>query len=198
MTVTVKNHSKICLIVSASIMVVALILSLCGLGINYGIDFAGGLSMQYNMGGAFDKADVEQVLKDMKVGAYTITVQGANNDEINVRIKQVSEDGVQGVQAAFEEGVKAKYPAMTQSGDVSYVGPVAGATLLANAFYSVLLASALMLLYIAIRFDLNSGLAAVFGLIHDVLMMLSFMVLFRSFLQMNSSFIAAMLTIVGY
>jgi preprotein translocase subunit SecF len=129
MTVTVKNHSKICLIVSASIMVVALILSLCGLGINYGIDFAGGLSMQYNMGGAFDKADVEQVLKDMKVGAYTITVQGANNDEINVRIKQVSEDGVQGVQAAFEEGVKAKYPAMTQSGDVSYVGPVAGATL---------------------------------------------------------------------
>lgn len=69
---------------------------------------------------------------------------------------------------------------MTQSGDVSYVGPVVGATLLSNAFYSVLLASALMLVYIVIRFDLNSGLAAVFGLTHDVLIMLSFMVLFRS------------------
>ena len=55
-----------------------------------------------------------------------------------------------------------------------------------------------MLVYIAIRFDFNSGIAAVAGLVHDVLMMLAFMVLLRSFVQMNSSFIAAMLTIVGY
>ena len=41
-------------------------------------------------------------------------------------------------------------------------------------------------------------MAAVLGLLHDVLIMLSFMVLLRSFIQMNSSFIAAMLTIVGY
>ena len=61
-----------------------------------------------------------------------------------------------------------------------------------------LIASVLMLAYIAIRFDLNSGIAAVLGLVHDVLMMLSFMVLLRSVVQMNSSFIAAMLTIVGY
>ena len=63
---------------------------------------------------------------------------------------------------------------------------------------NLLLAAALMLVYIAIRFDLNSGLSAVFGLLHDVLIMLSFMVIFRSFIQMNSSFIAAALTIVGY
>ena len=62
----------------------------------------------------------------------------------------------------------------------------------------MLLAGVLMLIYIAIRFDLNSGLAAVFGLLHDVLMMLAFMVLLRSVVQMNSSYIAAMLTIVGY
>ena len=61
---TVKNHSKICLIftVSASIMVVALILSLCGLGVNYGLDFTGGLSMQYDMGSAFDEADIRNGL----------------------------------------------------------------------------------------------------------------------------------------
>ena len=63
---------------------------------------------------------------------------------------------------------------------------------------SVLLAAVLMLIYIAIRFDFNSGLSAVFGLLHDVLMMLSFMVIFSSVIQMNSSFIAAALTIVGY
>ena len=44
---TIKNRSKICLIVSCCIMILALLLSIFGLGINLGIDFAGGMSMQY-------------------------------------------------------------------------------------------------------------------------------------------------------
>lgn len=195
---TVKNHSKICLIVSASIMVVALILSLCGLGVNYGLDFTGGLSMQYDMGSAFDEADIKTALNGLGIESYTITEQGADTNEVIIRIKEISEDDVQNLQSNFETALAEKYPNLTRSGDVNYVGPVAGKTLLTNAFLSVLIASALMLVYIAIRFDLNSGLAAVFGLVHDVLMMLSFMVLLRNVIQMNSSFIAAMLTIVGY
>lgn len=195
---TIKNHSKICLMVSAAIMVIALVLSLCGLGINLGIDFAGGLAMQYNMGGTFAESDVSTVLKDMGVGDFTVTTQGANKDEVTVRIKSVGQDDVQAVQADFEQRLKATYPNLSQAGDVNYVGPVAGATLLKNAFWSVVIASALMLVYIAFRFDFNSGVAAVFGLLHDVLMMLAFMVLLRNVVQMNSSFIAAMLTIVGY
>lgn len=193
---TVKNRSKICLMVSAAIMALALILSLCGLGINYGIDFTGGLSMQYTMGGEYNKADVDAILAGMDIGAYTLTEQGS--DEINIRIKEISQEGVQAVQADFEAALTAQYPGAQPIGDVNYVGPVAGKTLLTNAFTSVLLAGVLMLIYIAIRFDLNSGLAAVFGLLHDVLMMLAFMVLLRSVVQMNSSYIAAMLTIVGY
>ena len=195
---TIKNHSKVCLMISAAIMVVALVMSLCGAGINLGIDFAGGLSMQYSMGGQFEESDVSAVLSGMGIGDFPVTTQGANKDEVNVRIKSVGEDDIQAVQQAFETGLKEKYPDLFQAGDVSYVGPVAGATLLSNAFWSVLLASALMLVYIAFRFDFNSGVAAVFGLLHDVLIMLSFMVLLRSVIQMNSSFIAAMLTIVGY
>lgn len=195
---TIKNHSKICLMVSAAIMVIALVLSLCGLGINLGIDFAGGLAMQYNMGGTFAESDVSAVLEDMGVGDFTVTTQGANKDEVTVRIKSVGQDDVQAVQADFEQRLKATYPNLSQAGDVNYVGPVAGATLLKNAFWSVVIASALMLVYIAFRFDFNSGVAAVFGLLHDVLMMLAFMVLLRNVVQMNSSFIAAMLTIVGY
>lgn len=195
---TIKNHSKTCLIISAAIMVVALLLSVFGMGINLGIDFTGGLSMQYSLGATFSEADVHAVLDAMNVGDYTVTTQGAGKDEVNIRIKSVDEDGVQGVQADFEAAMKEKYPDLNKVGDVNYVGPVAGATLLSNAFWSVLIASALMLVYIAFRFDFNSGVAAVFGLIHDVLMMLAFMVLLRSVIQMNSSFIAAMLTIVGY
>ena len=195
---TIKNHSKICLIISAAIIALALILTLFGQGINLGIDFEGGLSMQYNLGSAVNKGDVETVLNGMDIKSYTVTVQGSAGDEVNIRIKDVAQDDIQKIQATFEEGIHETYPDAASIGDVNYVGPVAGATLVRNAIISVLLASVLMLIYIAIRFDFNSGLSAVFGLLHDVLLMLSFMVIFRSFIQMNSSFIAAALTIVGY
>ena len=194
----IKNRSKICLIISAVIIIAALLLTIFGHGVNLGIDFAGGLSMQYDMKTAVTTADVTAALESIGISKSTVTVQGRDNNEANIRIKDVSKDDIQKVQANFETSIKEKYPEAVSIGDVNYVGPVAGATLLKNAIISVLLATVLMLIYIAIRFDLNSGLAAVFGLVHDVLIMLSFMVIFRSFIQMNSSFIAAALTIVGY
>jgi preprotein translocase subunit SecF len=195
---TIKNYSKQCLMISAGIMVLALLLSLFGMGINVGIDFSGGMSMQYTMGEAVTQSDIEGVLNGIGLKDYAVSVQGTGKDSINIRIKAIDEDGVQGVQASITEALQAKYPNAAIYGDVNYVGPVAGATLLRNAFFSVLIAALCMLIYIAIRFDFNSGAAAVLGLVHDVLIMLSFMVILRSFVQMNSSFIAAMLTIVGY
>lgn len=195
---TIKNYSKQCLMISAGIMVLALLLSLFGMGINVGIDFSGGMSMQYTMGEAVTQSDIEAVLNGIGLKDYAVSVQGTGKDSINIRIKAIDEDGVQGVQASITEALQAKYPNAAIYGDVNYVGPVAGATLLRNAFLSVLIAALCMLIYIAIRFDFNSGAAAVLGLVHDVLIMLSFMVILRSFVQMNSSFIAAMLTIVGY
>ena len=195
---TIKNYSKQCLMISAGIMVLALLLSLFGMGIYVGIDFSGGMSMQYTMGEAVTQSDIEGVLNGIGLKDYAVSVQGTGKDSINIRIKAIDEDGVQGVQASITEALQAKYPNAAIYGDVNYVGPVAGATLLRNAFLSVLIAALCMLIYIAIRFDFNSGAAAVLGLVHDVLIMLSFMVILRSFVQMNSSFIAAMLTIVGY
>ena len=195
---TIKNYSKQCLMISAGIMVLALLLRLFGMGINVGIDFSGGMSMQYTMGEAVTQSDIEGVLNGIGLKDYAVSVQGTGKDSINIRIKAIDEDGVQGVQASITEALQAKYPNAAIYGDVNYVGPVAGATLLRNAFLSVLIAALCMLIYIAIRFDFNSGAAAVLGLVHDVLIMLSFMVILRSFVQMNSSFIAAMLTIVGY
>ena len=195
---TIKNYSKQCLMISAGIMVLALLLSLFGMGINVGIDFSGGMSMQYTMGEAVTQSDIEGVLNGIGLKDYAVSVQGTGKDSINIRIKAIDEDGVQGVQASITEALQAKYPNAAIYGDVNYVGPVAGATLLRNAFLSVLIAALCMLIFSAIRFDFNSGAAAVLGLVHDVLIMLSFMVILRSFVQMNSSFIAAMLTIVGY
>lgn len=194
----IRNHMKTCLIVSGGIMLLALLLSLIGLGVNLGIDFTGGLSMQYELGERAEQLDVESLLVPLSLGDHSVTVQGDNHDEVLIRIKAVDEDSVQDLQAKVGDALKAKYAAAKPVGDVNYVGPVAGETLLRNAILSVVIASLCMLVYIALRFDFNSGLAAVLGLVHDVLIMLSFMVILRSIVQMNSSFIAAMLTIVGY
>ena len=51
----IKNRSRICLIISAAIILVALVLTVCGRGINLGIDFEGGLSMQYDLKAAAER-----------------------------------------------------------------------------------------------------------------------------------------------
>ena len=193
----IKNRSKTCLIISASIIAIAVLLSIFGHGINLGIDFAGGLSIQYDLKKEANQSEIESVLDGMNVGDYTVTIQGSGDEEVNIRIKDAKDDDADQIEMDFKQGILKNYPEATLISK-NYVGPVAGAALVRNAIISVLIASALMLIYIAIRFDLTSGISAVLGLIHDVLIMLSFMVIFRSFIQMNSSFIAAALTIVGY
>ncbi|MBQ7875994.1 MAG: protein translocase subunit SecF [Clostridia bacterium] len=68
--------------------------------------------------------------------------------------------------------------------------------LIADTFKAVLLAVVLMLIYISIRFDFKSGVCAVMALAHDVLLMFGFYALFQH--TMNTSFVAAVLTIIGY
>ena len=196
----IQKRARVCLCVSLAIMLVAVIMSLCGYGINYGIDFAGGLNIQYDMGTAFVQSDVETALRNQGVSEFAISASGAEGSALQIRVPSLSgDDEIQTLQNGLEAELLQKYPDMdVETATASYVGPVAGATLVRNAVISVLLASVLMLIYIALRFDFASGLAAVIGLLHDVLIMLSFMVLLRGVIQMNSSFIAAMLTIVGY
>ena len=76
------------------------------------------------------------------------------------------------------------------------VSATVGSELLGSSLQALLIAAVLMLIYISFRFELLSGLSAVLALIHDVLIMLSIYAIFR--LPVNTSFIAAMLTIIGY
>lgn len=196
----IKNRLKLCMIISSVIMLTALVMTLFGYGINFGIDFAGGLSIEYNMNAVFEQSVVEGALRNQGITDYKVTTSGTDGTMLNIRIPKLdSNEEIQDLQAGIEEELLQKYPDMdTGNTTASYVGPTAGATLIKNAILSVLIASALMLLYIALRFNLYSGMAAVIGLLHDVLIMISFMVILRNVIQMNSSFIAAMLTIVGY
>lgn len=66
----------------------------------------------------------------------------------------------------------------------------------AAAFWTVLLAAVCMLIYIWFRFELYSGLTAIIGLLHDIFVTITVMSLFQ--VQLNATFIAALLTIIGY
>ncbi|MDR2505816.1 MAG: protein translocase subunit SecF [Oscillospiraceae bacterium] len=191
-----KNNSKLCLMISAAIILVALVLSFTGHGMNIGIDFSGGILFRYQMGQQFESADIEAALSGI---GYTDTPQiaksGDNQTEAQIRIRDV--ENPDDFRASLEEALGEKYPGIRFLA-VDRVGAVAGHDLVLNALWSVLIAALLMLIYIAIRFDFFSGMAAVFGILHDIILMCSVVVIFSAFIQVNSTFIAACLTIVGY
>ena len=190
-----KNF-KVALIIPAVIIVVCIVLSLCGHGMNLGIDFTGGSLLTYDMGGEFDVEDVYSALATAGIDEYQVAKSGEGvQDTLQIRLKSEMSDEAH--RNALDDALFTSFPDasfITQE----YVGAVAGRDLIANAFYSVLIVAACLLIYIAIRFDFRSGLTAVLALLHDVVIMICGMVLFSGMFQANSSFIAAMLTIVGY
>ena len=195
MKIEVKNRLKPCAAVSIAVMVIALVLTLMGHGMNLGIDFTGGTLMTYNMGQEFDVADVETVLRDNGVSDAQIAKTGEESTQVQIRISD--SENTDALREALETTLSEQYPDMAYV-DISRVGAVAGRDLINNAIKSVALASVLMLIYIAFRFDFYSGLAAVIGLVHDVAIMISFTVILSSFIRVETTFIAALLTIVGY
>ena len=138
----IQNRAKICLCISIVIMLVAVVMSLTGHGINYGIDFAGGLNLQYDMGSTYDKADVEEALKAQGIEEFVVSTVGSEGTAVQIRVPTLSdEDEVQNLQNGLETTLLEKYPNMdTDNATASYVGPVAGATLVRNAIFSVLIA----------------------------------------------------------
>ena len=194
MKIEIKNRMKPCLIFSLAIMLIALVMTLTGHGLNLGVDFTGGTLMTYNMGSEFDTNDISAVLTANGISDAQIAKVGQDN-EVQIRISD--KDNTDSLRSELEKSLSEKYPNIKYV-DLSRVGAVAGRDLINNAIKSVLVASVLMLLYIAIRFDFFSGLAAILGLLHDVLIMLSVSVILRSFMRVETTYIAALLTIVGY
>ena len=190
-----KNTLKPCLAISAAIVLIALVMSFTGNGMDLGIDFTGGTIMTYNMGGQFEVADIEAALAANGVTGAQIAKTGEDSTQAQIRIADM--ESTDDLRDALEAELSGTYPDLAYV-DISRVGAVAGRDLINNAVRSVVLASVLMLLYIAVRFDFYSGLAAVLGLLHDVAIMLSFVVILHSIIRVETTFIAALLTIVGY
>ena len=193
-----KNF-KTFLLIPACLIVIALIMTIFGAGLNAGIDFTGGSLLTYDMGGDFDTAVVEKALSDVGVSDYLVSKTGAGavRTTCEVRMKDMGEDNNETYRMAFEEKLAEAYPDFTFI-TIDTVGAVAGRDLIRNAVMSCLIVFVCLLIYIAIRFDLYSGVTALVALLHDLAIMVCFMVFFRGLYKVNTSFIAALLTIIGY
>ena len=190
---------KFTALVPAVILIAGLVVGLIAGGMNLGIDFTGGTMMTIQMGQDFDTAVVAKAFENQGFAAKDITVAVSGNGEdaqALVRFPDTNDGEKENeIRAAVEDEIKATYTA-AEVASIERVGAVAGKELVGNAISSVAIACVLMLIYITFRFELHFGVTAVIALLVDVGVMLAMVTALR--LQINSSFIAAVLTIVGY
>lgn len=183
----------------SAVIILAGIVMACTVGANIGVDFSGGTLFTLEMGQDFDVRDVTDALSTNGITDAPVVKSGTTGSaktQAVIRLKAFADDVQENeTRQAIVDQLKEKYPNVEVAG-VDRVGAVASAELIRNAVFSVLIASVLILIYIWIRFELMSGVAAVIALLHDVFIMISLTIIFR--VQINSSFIAAVLTIVGY
>ncbi|MBQ3304752.1 MAG: protein translocase subunit SecF [Clostridia bacterium] len=145
---------------------------------------------------AEETAEVEATEAPAEENAEAVT-EPTESAGFQLRILIDMDDVTSQVRAQLEREMIAKYPNF-RFVSIDHVSAIAGRDLLSNAIKALLIAFVCMLIYIAIRFSPLSGAAALFALLHDILIMCAFMVFFRGLFQVNSPFIAAILTIVGY
>lgn len=184
--------------IPTAMIILAGILCVLFSGFNLGIDFSGGTIYNVEIGEVFAPADVEAIVKQNITAATSdIRVATSEGTQALIQYQDSSADPVEqdAVRASLERDLKESYPGFEVI-SIDRQGAVASKELVSNAFTSVLIACVLMLIYISFRFEFWSGIAALVALVHDVLVMLSVVSIFK--VQINSSLIAAVLTIVGY
>lgn len=165
------------------------LISLATRGLNLGIDFTGGSLLELKFNRAVATHEVRQVLADF--GLEKSPIQKSGPDSFIIRTRALDENESKQVIDAL--GKRLGGVTVLRS---DKVGPVIGKELTRKAILAVLIASILMLVYIAIRFEFKQGVAAVVALLHDALVVLGVFSLFQ--IEVDSSFVAAVLTILGY
>lgn len=163
-------------------------------GFNYGIDFTGGTTIQLDMGKQVELSELKDTIAKYDLDP-TIVYAGKDNSQVVIRtIKALKTDE----RAKVVKTIDAKY----DLGDDAVLsseefGPTVGKELQRNAVKSILIAALCMLVYIRFRFKTwKYGIAAVSGLVHDVLVTLSIYAICG--FTINNPFIAGILTVVGY
>ena len=163
---------------------------------NYGVDFLGGSLVQVH----FDQPIMTAELREALGGANGPSITQFGGDDANEFVIRASIDpeaSIEEVGDGIESMVTASLPGRTfQVVRTELVGAKVGSELQTKALMAVLFSFLLTLSYLAMRFELRFGLAAVIATAHDIVITLGFLALFQVEIALPT--VAAILTILGY
>lgn len=181
--------------VSAALVIISVVL-LFAKGLNFGIDFEGGILMELGTEESANIGEMRFALSDLELGEVSLQEFGSDT-EVLIRIERQADDVAdQAAITAVRTALNSKY-----AGELTYrrterVGAKVGAELIQAGAIAMVLAIALMLVYIWFRFELPFAIGAIIALLHDVLLTVGMFALFG--LEFNLAIVAAILLIVGY
>lgn len=188
------RYSRITIGISA-VLVLLSVLSMLVKGFNLGIDFTGGVLLERHLGQAVTAADVREALQspelaDLNLGGAVVQPLTDPRDVL-IRFASESTEDVARIDRVLADAFGGVEDRRTE-----FVGPVIGAELVRNALIALALASVGMLAYMWFRFEVRFSVVAIGTVLHNVVVVLGFVSLLG--LEINSPFIAAILTVLGY
>ena len=191
----IAGRAKIWFVISLLIIIPGLF-SMATRGLNFGIDFTGGTIIDLKFSQPVEISKVRDSLKPFGLDGATIQLSGESSDvsnstDVMIRTIDLEENQRKAVMAAIKSQV-GSYEVLREE----KVGATIGGELIFNAVMALVISWVLIILYIAYRFEFKFGIAAIIALIHDILIVLVFFSFTQK--QVDSSFVAALLTIVGY
>ena len=191
----IAGHRKIWFLISL-ILIIPGFICMGVRGFNFGIDFTGGTIIDLRFEQPVTLTDVRSSLAQYGLDGSTIQLAGAESgieSSVNVMIRTVDleENQRKEVMASLTKDV-GTYTVLREE----KVGATIGGELITNAVLALVISWALIILYVAYRFEWRFGVSAVLALIHDIIIVLAVFSFTQR--QIDSSFIAALLTIVGY
>lgn len=175
--------------------------SLIFYGLKLGVDFTGGALLEYQFEKNIDKEELKKVVNEKDVEVSSVVDSGLNT--YIIRTKPVTPQKISEV----KDGLSSKFGKVEES-RIENVGPVIGAETTKNAFIAVILASVMIVIYLAIAFrkvpkptsSWRFGVTAVAALLHDVLLVLGVFSILGHFLKVEVDvlFVTALLTVIGF
>lgn len=193
MNLKVTKNYKLFFIISGVLILLSLGTFLIK-GLNFGIDFVGGTIVQVDLGQTFESQDIRKFSDEFDESA-DITFAG---DDGHQMILSTNVDLSEKQRMDFLNGLEEEYGIDPKEDllSIDNVSATVGNELKRQSLLAVVVAILAMLVYITFRFELLFGFAAVVALAHDVIIVLGVYAIMG--IQVNTPFIAAILTILGY
>lgn len=173
----------------SSIIFICSIVSIIVYGLNLGLDFTGGTEVEVTFAKPVDATQIRQNLTAQGFNEAVVQVYGAHDLSIRVAPhKELTQDQLkQKLIAAIPDG---------KIGQLNYIGPQVGKTLMTNGILAVIIALIGTMIYIALRFEFRFAISAAVALIHDPVLILGIFSFFH--LEFNLIVLAGVLTVIGY